>query len=215
MTAPIPTTAHNQAIAGDTLGSVSFNYQWRQLIVDALQWRLAHYARSIADETDRQTFENRVTALIDDIYDLETVASMTIGAKVRSTSNQTIFTASGEVYATFHAADFDTDSFWSGIGNPTKLIVPTGLDGLYLVEGSGLNSNISGNRTMSIWKNSSREAKAIELAETQSQGSLSVVLDLVAGDEIRLSFTSSTNSTLISSSNDSAWLSLIRLGDAP
>lgn len=76
---PIPTTAHNEALSGDTLYSAFLNYEWRELVVPAIVERLFQIAATIDDEGDRQDFEVRIGALIDDLYDEDDVDLLPVG----------------------------------------------------------------------------------------------------------------------------------------
>lgn len=66
----IPTSEHDEALAGDTLFSASLNYEWRRIVIPAIIARLDVIAATIDDETDRQDFELRCGALIDDLYNV-------------------------------------------------------------------------------------------------------------------------------------------------
>ena len=79
MTYPLPTSEHNEALAGDDLFSVSFNFEWRRIVIPAIIQRLDEIARTITDETTRQAFEVRCGALIDDLYNGETMDNTPVG----------------------------------------------------------------------------------------------------------------------------------------
>lgn len=66
----IPDSEHDEALTGDTLFSASFNYEWRRIVIPAIIYRLDTLAATIEDETDRQEFEVRCGALIDDLYNV-------------------------------------------------------------------------------------------------------------------------------------------------
>lgn len=68
MAYPIPTSDHNGQLTGDTLTGVLLNYQWRKIIADAIDLHLQKIASTIADETDRQEFEQRCGNLLIDFY---------------------------------------------------------------------------------------------------------------------------------------------------
>lgn len=76
---PIPTSDHNEELAGDTLTSVSFNYQWRKLIADAIDLHLQKVAATISDESDRQEFEQRCGNLLIDFYNEDIVDNTPVG----------------------------------------------------------------------------------------------------------------------------------------
>ena len=64
----IPTSEHNEALAGDVLYSAFLNHEWRTIVLPFIIDGLAKIAAGIEDETDRQAFEVRYGALIDDFY---------------------------------------------------------------------------------------------------------------------------------------------------
>ena len=64
----IPDSDHNETLAGDTLYSVSLNYQWRKIVIPFVISGMEQIAAAIEDETERQEFEARYGALIDDFY---------------------------------------------------------------------------------------------------------------------------------------------------
>lgn len=69
----IPDTDHNEALAGDTLYSVSFNFQWREIIVGALTSHMASLSATIEDDTERDAFDYRVAVMFEDFYNSEDV----------------------------------------------------------------------------------------------------------------------------------------------
>lgn len=78
----IPTSDHNEALSGDTLYSAFLNYQWREIVMPFVIAGMEKIAASIENETDRQDFEVRYGALIDDFYNEDIVDNTPIGAVV-------------------------------------------------------------------------------------------------------------------------------------
>lgn len=63
-----PLPDHDTPLAGDTLSSVSINYRWRRMIVDAL----SNYLDSLNAENEDPEYidmHNQFLALIQDLYD--------------------------------------------------------------------------------------------------------------------------------------------------
>lgn len=80
MTVPIPTSNHNQALTGDVLYSAFLNYEWRQIVLPYIVRGMVEIAATITDESERQAFEVRYGAMIDDFYNEEVMDSVPIGA---------------------------------------------------------------------------------------------------------------------------------------
>jgi hypothetical protein len=70
---PVPDSEHNEALDGDTLFNVSFNFQWRRLVVQELSTSMFRIAATIDDDSEREVFENRVGVMLQDFYDEEIV----------------------------------------------------------------------------------------------------------------------------------------------
>jgi hypothetical protein len=70
---PVPDSEHNEALDGDTLFNVSFNFEWRRLIVQELSVSMSRIAATIDDDSEREIFENRVGVMLQDFYDEEIV----------------------------------------------------------------------------------------------------------------------------------------------
>lgn len=87
MTFPVPSSAHNEALAGDILYSVSLNFEWRKLIVPLVISGLEALAATIEDESDLQDFETLYGALIDDLYDEDIVDNNPVGLIIAHVSN--------------------------------------------------------------------------------------------------------------------------------
>ena len=78
-----------------------------------------------------------------------------VGASVYKTASQTINNAT-ETALTFNAEDYDTDAFHDNSTNNTRMTIPTGKGGRYLVTAtSAFLNNATGQRTVYIYKNGS------------------------------------------------------------
>jgi microcystin-dependent protein len=75
----IPTSAHNEALSGDTLYSAFLNHEWREIVVIAVLREMERIAGTIDDESEKQAFEARYGALIEDFYSEETVVDAPVG----------------------------------------------------------------------------------------------------------------------------------------
>lgn len=75
----IPTSDHNEALAGDTLYSAFLNHEWREIVLPFIVAGMEKIAATIEDETERQTFEVRYGAMIDDFYNEDIVDGTPIG----------------------------------------------------------------------------------------------------------------------------------------
>lgn len=75
----IPTSAHNEALSGDTLYSAFLNHEWREIVVPIIVAGLHRLAATIEDESERQDFEVLYGALIDDLYNEDVVDGIPVG----------------------------------------------------------------------------------------------------------------------------------------
>jgi len=75
----IPTSAHNEALSGDTLYSAFLNYEWREILMPFIIAGLEGLAATIDDESDKQDFEVLYGALIEDLYDAENMDFTPVG----------------------------------------------------------------------------------------------------------------------------------------
>jgi microcystin-dependent protein len=76
----IPTTNHNEALAGDTLYSAFLNHEWRTIVMPFVIRGMAEIAAGIEDETERQAFEVLYGAMIDDFYNEESMDGTPVGS---------------------------------------------------------------------------------------------------------------------------------------
>jgi microcystin-dependent protein len=78
----IPTSAHNEALSGDTLYSAFLNHEWRSIVLPFVIRGMAAMAAAIEDESARQDFEVLYGAMIDDFYNEEIVDGTPVGTIV-------------------------------------------------------------------------------------------------------------------------------------
>jgi hypothetical protein len=106
------------------------------------------------------------------------------------TTNQSISDGVSTVI-TFNAEDFDTDGFHDNSTNNSRITIPTGKGGKYLlIAGMQVSGNTSGTRGMTIFKNGSTVVlDSHQHAPTPSlsyRGSMSGIVNLTAGDYVEL-----------------------------
>ena len=111
------------------------------------------------------------------------------GVSVYDTANQTISNNTSTA-ATWNSEYFDTDGFHSTTTNTSRLTVPAGKDGYYLISfQSTWALNATGSRTCELKKNGSNLKFANEIAGDASYyvgNEITMVTNLVAGDYIEL-----------------------------
>lgn len=193
---------------------VLLSEQTQLILLSALSYVENRFVWDVADDTEWDELQAKIAESEKQVLTIESapIMGVFIGCKVRKNATQSITTAGGENIITWQVVDFDSDGFFDSGVSPTAMVIPSGMSGKYLCMFSGQNNNIAANRTMSIWKNTTQEARVQEVGETLQQSVVSVLLDLDEGDEIFCSMTSSTNSTLQNTANHSAWFSIAYLG---
>ncbi len=111
-----------------------------------------------------------------------------VGASAYKTTTQTLTNVTYGLL-TFDAENFDTDSFHSTSTNTSRMTIPSGKAGKYLISGQiGFASNATGYRLVEVMKNAS---SIIYLAITPFSGdtptlNLSYIMDCAVGDYIEL-----------------------------
>ena len=120
-------------------------------------------------------------------------SSSFVGAKVYHSTTQSIPDASSTAL-TFDSEEFDTDAFHAG-GAPTRLTIPAGKDGKYLLVGGGIQAaSASPALSQIFWRlNGTTVIRGTTTAwvpsSTQTTGfGSSTIADLVAGDYVELMF---------------------------
>lgn len=117
------------------------------------------------------------------------------------------------------AEAFDTHGFHSPTTNASRLTIPAGMAGYYLIAGQiRFASSATGGRSASIYKNSATflaNTPAAAAGSTSTAIATQAVAYLAVGDYVELTGWQSSGaalSTEVSGSNLLTWLSLARLG---
>ncbi len=121
-----------------------------------------------------------------------------VGASAYKTTNQT---ATNNTYTniTFDAENFDTDGFHSNVTNNTRMTVPSGKAGKYLLSGFvAYGSNSSGVRLVRLQKNGStfNYFSSAPFSGDTNTVNLNYVIDLAVGDYIELNAYQSSGGNL-------------------
>jgi len=102
------------------------------------------------------------------------------------------------------AEEFDTDGFHSSVTNPSRMTIPAGLGGKYLVLGSFYGANVQ--HYTSVRTNGSAIRGSYGVSGDDGISATSHVLDLVAGDYVELVVNANTTNTI-----NEATLTVIKL----
>ena len=157
--------------------------------------------------------------VVGDIVDHETritTVSNAIGVQAAKNATQAIPAASIQ-FITFPIEDWDSSSFHSTATNTSRITIPTGLGGKYLVIGkaSFASGTTPGATTIYLYVNGNPDkviAKSSVANDSGLQGSITIVL--AAGDYIELGILCAVASTLQSSGVDYSpcYFSAVRIG---
>ena len=111
-----------------------------------------------------------------------------VGALAYSNANQSIANATNTAIL-LQAEDFDTDSFHSTSSNTSRMTIPAGKGGKYLIQGALLWANgTTGARTLGFFKNGSQVAlwDVTPASATTWSFACSMTMNLVATDYVEL-----------------------------
>lgn len=158
----------------------------------------------------------------DAIEAIESTLGIKYAARVRATRTTDLTVTTGtETLVPLTAEDFDTHSFHDNATNNTRLTVPAGMGGVYLIFGQvKFDSSTSGNaRVVSLWKNGTAGTRLAEQSiNNQGGGSLSrgmnvATIDvLVAGDYISLGVFHNVGADLaIEAAGNGIFLAMIKI----
>jgi microcystin-dependent protein len=75
----IPDSEHNEALSGDVLYSAFLNHEWREIVLPFIIRGMDSIAAGIEDESERQDFEVRYGAMIDDFYNEDSMDGTPVG----------------------------------------------------------------------------------------------------------------------------------------
>jgi len=111
---------------------------------------------------------------------------------------------------------FDTDGFHSTTTNTSRITIPSGLAGKYLVQAklSWNTENVTGRRGLTIYKNGTGAHNVAYAGTTYTGGDMSVVMDLAVSDYIQVYVYQNSGSNDCSANNaiDNGWFSVTYLG---
>jgi hypothetical protein len=111
-----------------------------------------------------------------------------VGANATKTANQSLANATLTA-VTFEGTDIlDSNSFHNPSSNNTRMTIPTGYDGKYLIQATiEFASNTTGGRELQIYKNGTT---VLQYVTTDAEGSLSIAISgtfgLVATDYVEI-----------------------------
>lgn len=125
-----------------------------------------------------------------------------IGCRLRNSIDQTINNTSANGAALFDTEDEDTDNFHSTSSNTSRITIPTGLDGVYLLTGTAQDA--TGGSFMRFYKNGAALAGALgRLPNASDAVAISGIFRLAATDYMELTFyTNSANHTIKGGNGD-------------
>lgn len=137
---------HNDALAGDTLYSIQFNYEWRKIVASALQFYFRHDDTALA--LDNEDLLNNV---LEDLYTAEAIAGMetrtkeiVLGANLTTTSTSYTIMLDTEFSHTFTKpnAQIRWTAFIVNSANNNTFIKPflQSETGIYGAEGRNLGT---------------------------------------------------------------------------
>lgn len=127
-----------------------------------------------------------------------------IGARVFNSTTQNISSGGGLTAVTYDSEAFDSDGFHSTSVNTSRLTIPAGLGGKYLIGGSwAFAANANGERYYTLRVNGSTEiAEARILNNTAgpeaTAQTISAIYDMAAGDYVEFTVFQNSGSTLAS-----------------
>ena len=129
-----------------------------------------------------------------------------VGAAAYMSNNSVAYTQNTEVLMSLTTEDYDTDTFWAASPNPSRLTIPSGKNGKYLINVIWRTAVGSDSAGLFLYKNGSRTALGLEsgflildpvMSLNNTVLSSSVVFDAVATDyfEIKAKTTFVTQSS--------------------
>ena len=138
-----------------------------------------------------------------------------VGALVYNTGGQSINSASWTA-VTFNTETIDTDGFWEGVTNPSRMTIPTGEDGTYLISARIVwAANVVADRYFQIYKNGSGLSYPYYIV-TDALGTgvrmIALPIALVATDYLQMYVYQDSGGAVSLAANMSAF-SVMRLGD--
>jgi len=122
-----------------------------------------------------------------------------------------------QTLAPWESERFDTDNFHSTTTNTSRITIPSGLAGKYLVQAKVAwnTTNVTGRRGLTIYKNGASAGHNVAYAGTEyTGGDMSVVMDLAVSDYLQVYCfqNSGSNDPQFNTAIDNAWFSVTYLG---
>lgn len=141
-----------------------------------------------------------------------TDVAKTIGASAYLSSAQNTSTGTG-LMVPLQSETFDSDAFHDTVTNNTRMTIPAGGDGMYVVSGQvTYASNVTGYRSAIITKNGATTGPQAVVPGVGSQRALATtILSLVAGDYIELRAFQDSGSTLALDTTGLTFLAIARI----
>jgi hypothetical protein len=196
----IPTTDHNEALAGDTLYSAFLNHEWRTIVLPFVIAGMKQLAAAIEDESERQDFEVLYGAMIDDFYNADSPGGTMTPMAVHVARDASLaIAAATPTFITWDTLVYQyTDVIWAS-GNPTEFIIPTDGAGWWLISGTLQLSGttVVQNRFVEILVNGSGKYMTWENGNNQSGNQLSHAQYLDDGDIVKIRITCAGAVTLL------------------
>ena len=147
-------------------------------------------------------------------------ASTFVGCRLRKSTNTTL-TGGAVDKISFDTEDFDTDGFHEGVTNPTRLTIPSGQGGIYMVGAQGYFSVGGARNIITIRKNNN---SALDVASVEATGTgtghtprlaTSTLVALVATDYLEMAVFADSSRNLDAIAFSSPVLWAYRVGDTP
>ena len=116
-------------------------------------------------------------------------ASTFVGVSIYDSNATKTISNNTNTAVTFDSEKFDTDGFHSTTTNTSRITIPTGKAGKYLINGSVIwANNATGGRVLWIYKNGTAYARTQNFANASEQGwvNISTIVDLAVGDYVEL-----------------------------
>ena len=187
---PVPISAHNEPLVGDTLTTVQFNYEWRRLIVELL-FTMCFDTFWTGAQADIEAAVNNAAAMIEDIYTEHPMQKL--AARIKQVGGYFLLPAGVTTQVIFedpalNAASYDFGGFFDA-GNPSVVTIPPNRGGVYNFSATVnyIGSVIAGVRITTIRKNPNViVGRNRETTDGKHQVSMSGDVSVVPGDTIVL-----------------------------
>lgn len=137
--------------------------------------------------------------------------AQTIGASAYLSSAQNVNTGSG-LMIPLQTETQDTSGFHDTVTNNTRMTIPTGGDGIYIVSGQvTITAGVTGNKQAIICKNGATSGPTSAVPGAVSRTVITTIMPLVAGDYLELRVFQDSGSTQALEATGLTFLSIARL----